>query len=149
MAIDTRAVIDIARPRELVAAYLRDPGNDPRWIGGLRSARLVTEPPVGVGSRVERVASFLGRIEYVNEITELTRTRLAMRSVRSPFPMRVTYGFDDAGNDATKVSVRVEGDASRLYRLADPLMALMVHRSVQRDLRTLKRLLENGARWAG
>ena len=146
MAIDTRAVIDIARPRELVAAYLRDPGNDPRWIGGLRSARLVTEPPVGVGSRVERVASFLGRrIEYVNEITELTGTRLTMRSVRSPFPMRVTYGFDDAGNDATKVSVRVEGDASRLYRLADPLMGLLVRRSVQRDLRTLKRLLENGA----
>jgi uncharacterized membrane protein len=145
VAIDTSAVIDIARPRELVAAYLRDPGNDPRWIGGLRSARLVTKPPVGVGSRVERVASFLGRrIEYVNEITELTGTRLAMRSVRSPLPMRVTYGFDDTGNDATQVSVRVEGDASRLYRLADPLLALMVRRSVQRDLRTLKRLLEHG-----
>ncbi len=145
MAIDTRAVIEVACPREEVAAYLRDPGNDPHWIGGLRSARLVGQPPVGVGSQVERVASFLGRrVEYVNEITELTGTRLAMRSVRSPFPMRVTYGFDNAGSDATKVSVRVEGDASRLYRLADPLMALLVRRSVQRDLRTLKRLLENG-----
>jgi uncharacterized membrane protein len=145
MAIDTRAVIAVARPREEVAAYLRDPGNDPRWIGGLRSARLVTEPPVGVGSQVERVASFLGRrIEYVNEITELTGTRLTMRSVRSPFPMRVTYGFDDAGG-ATEVSVRVEGDASRLYRLADPLLAWLVRRSVRRDLRTLKRVLEDGA----
>jgi uncharacterized membrane protein len=145
VAIDTRAVIAVARPREEVAAYLRDPGNDPRWIGGLRSARLVTEPPVGVGSQVERVASFLGRrIEYVNEITELTGTRLAMRSVRSPFPMRVSYGFDDAGG-ATEVSVRVEGDASRLYRLADPLLAWLVRRSVRRDLRTLKRVLEDGA----
>ena len=144
MAIDVRAVIDVARPREQVAAYLLDPGNDPRWIGGLRSARLVTDPPVGVGSRVERVASFLGRrVEYVNEITELTGTRLAMRSVRSPFPMRVTYGFEDAG-DATRVSVRVEGDASRVYRLADPIMAALVRRSVRRDLRTLKRALENG-----
>ena len=144
MAIDIRAVIDVARPREQVAAYLRDPGNDPSWIGGLRSARLVTDPPVGVGSRVERVASFLGRrIEYVNEITELTGTRLAMRSVRSPFPMRVAYGFEDAGQ-ATEVSVRVEGDASRAYRLADPIMATLVRRSVRRDLRTLKRVLENG-----
>ena len=144
MAIDIRAVIDVARPREQVAAYLRDPGNDPSWIGGLRSARLVTDPPVGVGSRVERVASFLGRrIEYVNEITELTGTRLAMRSVRSPFPMRVTYGFEDVGQ-ATEVSVRVEGDASRAYRLADPIMATLVRRSVRRDLRTLKRVLENG-----
>jgi uncharacterized membrane protein len=143
VAIDTRAVIAVARPREQVAGYLRDPDNDPHWIGGLRSARLVTEPPVGVGSRVERVATFLGRrIEYVNEITELTGTRLAMRSVRSPFPMRVTYGFDDAGDATTEVSVRVEGDASHLYRLADPIMSILVRRSVQRDLRTLKHLLE-------
>jgi uncharacterized membrane protein len=144
VATDVRAVIEVARPREQVAAYLRDPGNDPSWIGGLRSARLVTDPPVGVGSRVERVASFLGRrIEYVNEITELTGTRLAMRSVRSPFPMRVTYGFEDAGQ-ATEVSVRVEGDARRAYRLADPIMAALVRRSVRRDLRTLKRVLETG-----
>jgi uncharacterized membrane protein len=147
VAIDTRAVIDVDRPREEVAAYLRDPASDPRWIGGLQSARLVTEPPVGVGSQIERVARFLGRrIEYRNEITELTGTRLAMRSVRSPFPMRVTYGFDDAGDTTTRVSVRVEGDASRLYRVADPLMALLVGRSVRRDLRTLKRLLEDGNR---
>jgi uncharacterized membrane protein len=145
VAIDTRAVIAVGRPRDEVAAYLRDPANDPSWIGGLRSARLVTDPPVGVGSRVERVASFLGRrIEYVNEITELTATRLAMRSVRSPFPMRVTYAYDDAGT-GTEVSVRVEGDASRLYRLADPLLAVLVRRSVRRDLRTLKRVLEDGA----
>jgi uncharacterized membrane protein len=145
MAIDTRAVIAVGRPRESVAAYLRDPANDPHWIGGLRSARLLTAPPVGVGSRVERVARFLGRrIEYVNEITELTADRLAMRSVRSPFPMRVTYRFDAADDATTEVSVRVEGDASRLYRLADPLLARLVRRSVQRDLRTLKRLLERG-----
>jgi hypothetical protein len=40
--------------------------------------------------------------------------------------------------------VRVSGDASRLYRLADPLMAWLVRRSVRRDLRTLKRVLEDG-----
>jgi hypothetical protein len=146
VAIDTTAVIAIDRPREVVAAYLRDPANDPSWIGGLRTARLVTAPPVDVGSQVERVASFLGRrIEYVNEITELTSDRLAMRSVRSPFPMRVTYEFHDSGSATTAVSVRVEGDASRLYRLADPVLALMVRRSVRRDLRTLKRVLEHGA----
>jgi hypothetical protein len=66
-----------------------------------------------------------------------------MRSVRSPFPMRVTYGFEDAGQ-ATEVSVRVEGDARRAYRLADPIMAALVRRSVRRDLRTLKRVLETG-----
>jgi uncharacterized protein YndB with AHSA1/START domain len=37
------------------------------------------------------------------------------------------------------------GDARRLYRLADPLMAWLVRRSVRRDLRNLKRVLENGS----
>ena len=148
MAVDVTATGRIDRPQDQVAAYLRDPANDPDWIGGIRSARLLTPGPVAAGSQVERVASFLGRrIHYVNEITELTADRLAMRSVRSPFPMRVTYGFDHAGEAATEVSVRVQGDARPLYRLADPLLALLVRRSVRRDLRTLKRLLEqDGAR---
>jgi hypothetical protein len=86
MPVDVTATATIDRPREEVVAFLRDPANDTGWIGGLRSARLLTPGPVGVGSQVERVASFLGRrVEYVNEITEGNGERLAMRSVRSPY----------------------------------------------------------------
>ena len=143
MPVDVTASGTIGRPAEEVAAYLRDPANDTAWIGGLRSARLLTPEPVGVGSRVERVASFLGRrVEYVNEITELSGDRLVMRSVRSPFPMRVTYGHRQAGDNATEVSVRVEGDAGRFYALLAPLLGVAVRRSIARDLRNLKRALE-------
>jgi uncharacterized membrane protein len=143
MAVDVTATGSIHRPHDQVAAYLRDPANDTEWIGGIRSARLLTPRPVGVGSQVERVASFLGRrVRYVNEITELTADRLTMRSVRSPFPMRVTYGHRDAGDSTTEVFVRVEGDAGRLYGLAAPLLGLAVRRSISRDLRNLKRMLE-------
>ena len=143
MAVDVTATASIDRPRDQVAAYLRDPANDTKWIGGIRSARLLTPGPVTVGSQVERVASFLGRrVQYVNEITELTADRLAMRSVRSPFPMRVTYGHRQASDGATEVSVRVQGDAARFYALVAPLLGLAVHRSITRDLRTLKQILE-------
>jgi uncharacterized membrane protein len=143
MPVDVTATDTIGRPRAEVAAYLRDPANDTSWIGGLRSARLLTPGPVAEGSQVERVASFLGRrVEYVNEITELTGERLVMRSVRSPFPMRVTYGHRQATDGATEVSVRVEGDAGRFYALLAPLLGVAVRRSITRDLRTLKRALE-------
>jgi uncharacterized membrane protein len=142
MAVDVTAAASIDRPQDQVAAYLRDPANDTKWIGGLRSARLLTPRPVTVGSQVERVASFLGRrVQYVNEITELTANRLAMRSVRSPFPMRVTYGHRDAGDSTTEVSVRVQGDPGRFYALVAPLLGLAVRRSITRDLRNLKRIL--------
>jgi uncharacterized membrane protein len=147
MAVDVTANGSIDRPQDQVAAYLRDPANDPDWIGGIRSARLLTPGPVKVGSQVERVAGFLGRrIQYVNEITELTADRLAMRSVDSPFPMRVTYGHRDGGNGTAEVSVRVEGDAGRFYALAAPLLGLAVRRSITRDLRNLKQILESRPR---
>ena len=143
MAVDVTATASIDRPRDQVAAYLRDPANDTHWIGGIRSARLLTPRPVAVGSQVERVASFLGRrVQYVNEITELTADRLAMRSVRSPFPMRVTYGHRQATDGTTEVSVRVQGDAARFYALVAPLLGLAVRRAITRDLRNLKRVLE-------
>ena len=147
MAVDVTATGIVERPREEVAAYLRDPANDTEWIGGVRSARLLTPGPVRVGSQVERVAGFLGRrVEYVNEITELTADRLAMRSVRSPFPMRVTYAHRDAGDGTTQVSVRVEGNAGRFYALVGPLLGLAVRRSISRDLRNLKQALETRPR---
>ena len=105
---------------------------------------------MAVGSQVERVASFLGRrVEYVNEIVELTADRLVMRSVRSPFPMRVTYGHRQAGDGATEVSVRVEGDAGRHYALLAPLLGVAVRRSITRDLRNLKQALEGRPRPSG
>ena len=92
------------------------------------------------------MATFLGRrIEYVNEITELTDDHLTMRSVHSPFTMRVTYGFVPADHEHTQVSVRVEGDASGLYNLASPLLNAAVHRSIAGVLRRLKRLLEGSS----
>ncbi|HEX8131878.1 MAG TPA: SRPBCC family protein [Actinomycetes bacterium] len=150
MPVDVTATKTIDRPCDEVAAYLRDPANDTRWIGGIRSARLLTPGPVAIGSQVERIASFLGRrVEYVNEITELTADRLVMRSVRSPFPMQVTYRHRNAGDSTTEVSVRVEGDAGRFYALVGPLLGLAVRRSIARDLRNLKWVLEGRPRPAG
>ena len=150
MAVDVTATGTIDRPCDEVAAFLRDPANDTTWIGGIRSVRLLTPGPVAVGSQVERVAGFLGRrVQYVNEITELTADRLAMRSVRSPFPMRVTYGHRDAGDSLTEVSVRVQGDAARFYALLAPLVGVAVRRSITRDLRNLKGILEGRSQPAG
>jgi uncharacterized membrane protein len=135
----------ITRPRAEVARHATDWRNDPEWIRALTEATLLTEPPLGVGSRVRRVAKFLGkRIEYVNEVTELEpERRLVMRSVEAPFPMTVTYEFEDAG-EATRMRIRAEGEASGFYRLAGPLLARSVERSIAGDLAALKRKLEAG-----
>ena len=143
MSIDVTAEVHVNRPREQVAAYMSDPANDPEWIGGLREARLLGDGPIGQGSRVARVASFMGRkVEYVNEITRLEPGRvLDMHSVKAPFPMHITYTFEDR-DGGTLVRNRVRGGGG-LFSLGSPLFAPMVRLGVQKDLERLREVLES------
>jgi uncharacterized membrane protein len=147
VGIDVVAKTRIRRPREEVAAYVIEPSNDPDWIGGVKEARLVGEPPLREGSRVARVASFLGRrIEYVNEVVALEPGRsLEMKSVEGPFPMQITYSFDEDGG-ATVMRNHVRGDASGFFKIATPLLRRQVQRSIQGDVERLRDLLEGRGR---
>ena len=104
---------------------------------------------VGRGTRVERIAGFLGRrIEYVNEIEEYDPPRrLAMRSVKAPFPMTVVYEFEEVGDGATLARIRAGGDTRGFYSVAGPLLNQVVKRGIGRDLEALKDLMER--KWGG
>lgn len=137
MSVDITASVHIDRDPAAVAAYMTDPANDPQWIGGLRTAELLGEPPVAVGSQVRRVAYFLGRrVEYVNEVLALDAGQLDMRSIKAPFPMHITYRFEPAPGGGTAVSNHVRGGGPRLLNR-------FVRRNVQRDLERLRDLLES------
>jgi hypothetical protein len=79
------------------------------------------------------------------DVTELVPgRRLAMHAVRSPFPMDVTYELAPSGR-GTRATIRIQGEARGMYGLLGPLTPVMVRRSVQADLRRLKRALEASA----
>lgn len=65
---------------------------------------------------------------------------LDMMSVAGPMPMPVTYTFGPHP-EGTLARIRVQGDPSRYYRLAAPLMARKVSSSLGKDLRDLERRL--------
>jgi uncharacterized membrane protein len=143
MSTDVRVETVVARPRAVVARYMTDWRNEPTWMKAIRESELITAEPFGVGARVKRVASFLGkRVEYVNEVVELDPdARLVMRSVEAPFPMTVTYEFEDA-DGGTRVRIHTQGDAGGFYRLAAPALSLAVRRSIGQDLANVKKVLE-------
>jgi Polyketide cyclase / dehydrase and lipid transport len=143
MSIDVAVERIIAAPRDVVSSYVMDHGNDPSWIGGIGESELLGDPPIAVGSRVRRVASFLGRrIEYVNEVVRLEPDAvMEMRSVNSPFPMEVSHVFEDAPG-GTRVRVHVAGEPAAWYRIGGPLLAAAVRRSVGGDLERLAGTLE-------
>lgn len=143
MSIDIEAAQTIRAPVNLVWAFATDPANDTRWIGGIREVRMVTPPPVGVGTRTERTATFLGRpMRYLMEVDGMvTGDRLSMHAVAGPFPMFVTYRFTKQG-DGTRMSIRVQGGPGGLLGLLSPLLALAVKRGVARDLARLRGHME-------
>lgn len=145
--MDVTATRVIPLPRHRVASYAMDWRHDHEWTQGIKQAAL-TKPAedggFGLGAEVTRTAYFLRkRIDYVLRVVEYRPPEvLDMRSVAGPFPMHVTYRFEEHP-DGTLASIRIRGDAGGYYRLAGPLMALQVRSSIRKDLRDLERRLSS------
>jgi uncharacterized protein YndB with AHSA1/START domain len=147
VAVDVSVEIEIARPREEVAAYACDPDNVTSWYGNIRAVEWETSPPAQVGSRMKFAAEFLGRrISYTYEIRELEPgRRLVMSTDEGPVPMETTYEFEDAGEGGTRMTLRNHGEVSGLKNIAAPLMARGVRGATQADLSRLKQVLERSS----
>jgi uncharacterized membrane protein len=143
MAVDVTVETRIERPVEEVAAFASDPGNAPSWYVNIESVRWQTPPPVQVGSRMDFVATFLGRrIEYTYEVVELAPgERLGMRTAQGPFPMQTTYTWEPT-EGGTRMTLRNNGSPSGFARVAAPVMEMAMRRAMTKDLASLKRRLE-------
>lgn len=137
--VDVTVRDHINAPPERVAAVMFDAASDTLWIGGAKAAELLGPLPYGVGTRVKRTGSFLGRrFSWVTEVVEFEPGGLVrMKHVAGPFKGGVDYAIAPMGN-GSDVTIRNYGEAS--FRV--PFMGAMMRRSVSGDLRRLKRLVE-------
>jgi uncharacterized protein YndB with AHSA1/START domain len=132
----------IERPREEVAAFAVDPGHAPEWYENIKAVDW--QPPLVLGSELRFVAQFLGRkLEYTYVVRELDPgQRLVMSTEQGPFPMETTYEFADAGDGATRMTLRNRGEPAGFARITGPVMARAMRRANEKDLRRLQALLE-------
>jgi uncharacterized protein YndB with AHSA1/START domain len=143
--VDVVTEIEIARPREEVAAYASDPDNATRWYRNIESVEWETPPPLAVGSRLAFVARFLGRrVSYVYEVREIVPDeRFVMSTAEGPsFPMETTYTWADTPDGGTLMTLRNRGEPAGFTRLGAPMMAMAMRRANWNDLREIKRILE-------
>jgi uncharacterized membrane protein len=142
--VDVRTAIEIARPREEVAAYACDPENATAWYQNIQAVEWKTPRPVTVGSRVAFLAEFLGRrLAYTYEVRELVPgERLVMSTAEGPFPMETTYIWEDGTDGGTHMTLRNRGEPSGFAKIAAPVMARAMRRANRKDLHRLKEILE-------
>jgi len=144
MAVDVTTEIVISRPCEEVAAYAGDPSHAPQWYANISSVRWLTPPPVGVGSRMDFVARFLGRtLAYTYEVVEFSPNRLVMRTAQGPFPMETTYTWQPEGSSSTRMTLRNRGEPAGFAKVTAPVMAAAMRRANNKDLARLKQVLES------
>ena len=143
MSVNVSTEIIIERDRGSIARFVTDPANDRSWIGGVVEAKRLDDGPIAVGSRVARVARFLGRrIQYTLKVVEQEHERRVVMTTDSPFPMMVTYEFEDAGSQ-TLVRVRVSGQPRGFFRLGGAFLNRMVLGNVTKDLVRLRDRMES------
>jgi uncharacterized protein YndB with AHSA1/START domain len=147
VAVDVQCERTIPRPRSEVAAYAADPDNTTSWYSNIKAVEWETPRPLAVGSRLAFIASFLGRrLSYTYEIRELVPgERLVMSTAQGPFPMETTYTWEDAGDGATRMTLRNRGEPAGFRKIAGPVMARAMRRAMTKDLERLSAIVQRQA----
>lgn len=136
--------VEIERPADEVFAFVAEFTNNPRWQRGMRSCRWTSDPPHGVGATYEQQARFLGKdVRNTFRITAHDPgRRVSFESTGGSFPIAVTRTVEPLGEGRSRFTEDVRGDARGFYRVAEPLLQLLVRASIKRDFPRLKALLE-------
>lgn len=144
--VDVNTEIIIDKPVELVASYAMNPDNAPEWYVNIDSAEWRTTKPLTLGSQIAFKAQFMGRtLAYVYEIIELIpNEKLIMRTADGPFLMETTYTWTAINDDSTRMTLRNRGEPTGFSRLFAPFMAMMMRRANNKDLKSIKSILEAG-----
>jgi uncharacterized membrane protein len=145
--VEVQSEIEIARPRDAIAAFACDPDNAMAWYQNIKAVEWKTPKPVAVGSQIAFVAEFLGRrLSYTYGVKELVPgERFVMSTAEGPFPMETTYTWADASGGTTRMTLRNRGEPAGFAKVIAPLMAAAMGRANRKDLRRLKEILERPA----
>lgn len=135
----------IDRPIDEVFQYVGDQTNTPNWQAGLLEVRRTSDGPLGVGTTHTIVRRFMRRtMEADNVYVAYEPNKLiSFKTTSGPVRLEASYLFESTV-DGTRLTSRINMDASGFVRLAEPLIAAGLKREMKTAFRVLKDLLERG-----
>lgn len=141
--VDIEGEIYIDRPPEVVFEVVADERNEPRYNPKMSDVSMVSEPPIGPGSRFAATMKSRARtLEMVIELTDVQRpTRLDSVSTVGAMRTVGALTFEPQGGGTLmrwSWSIELRG----LAKLAAPVVAWMGRRQEYRIWTGLKTMLE-------
>jgi uncharacterized membrane protein len=138
--------IEISRPPQEVFDYVGDLGRHTEWQTGLLSVEVVTDGPIGVGSRAKETRHVPGGNQtYEYEITQWDPPRAsAFRVVGGPVRPEGTLRFTSLDDGTrTRVDFEMEVKGHGLGKVLVPLATHDARKHVPGDLQALKEHVES------
>ena len=142
-----RDSIEIQRPAEEVFAYLDQLDRHPEWQSSLVSAKVETEGPTRVGTRVvERRKVPGGARDIPYEITEHEPPRKAsFRGTAGPVRPIGTVTVEPLGQTGSRMSLELELEGHGLGKLFAIVARRQAAKEVPESHKKFKELVESGA----
>jgi uncharacterized protein YndB with AHSA1/START domain len=134
----------IDRPIEDVFRYVGDQTNTPNWQAGLLEVRRTSDGPLGVGTTHTFVRSFMRRRMEADNIyvAYVPNELISFKTTSGPVRLEASYVFESTV-EGTRLTSRIEMDASGFMGLAEPLIAAGLKREMKAAFPVLKDLLES------
>lgn len=145
MVTETKIIIN--KPVKEVWDFFQDPGNLKLWLSGFQKVEPVSGTPGTVGSKAKHYFLERGKeLVLDEEITEVVPGKKFAGTLGSSMMINnVTSHFTDLGNDQTEYSLTSDTQFKGfLWKQLGPLMKGEFKKRQERDLQTLKQVIENG-----
>jgi hypothetical protein len=138
--MEISATIIIRRPPQKIYEYISDVANDVHWRNGVDDSGWQSDPPWGLDSVGYAKA---GKIETAYRITILVPLkRVDWEFIEGPFEGHGGYRLE-AVETGTRFTLVADIKPHGMLRLLGPLFYWIARRSNQKDVETLRQIMEN------
>ena len=134
----------IYRPVSEVFDYVMNFNNVPLWQSNVLEAQITTSGPVGVGSKIHWVQTFLGKkFESTFEIVEYKQNEIVrFKGTSGPIVMNDGRYIFESVEGGTRFTQSINGEPKGFFKVADAIATRMYQRQVNSNFKNLKELME-------